>query len=322
MINNLTLTHKKVSCTSSCKRLFKFMSGRFSCIIALLMLLQTSPTLAQQEQQTELFCGAELFYGDTNFTRLYNVRINATPGIKVHLGNDWLVAGQIQVPIVNDGYAKRYNMIRLSMANVAKELHFKQTNQHLKITAGLFGQERYGGDVRWMWVANNWLMLQARAGLISHWALGFDFDKNSESEFENDWSTIGILGANVWLNPWNTEFRVSGGRYMNKDYGVEGEILRHFKHCTVSTFLQYHDKYYNNETRVTNHVAGGFRIVMMIPPYKKSNKKVVIRPASNFRLTYNAQSNGYSMKKYSTDPEENERTNAISIPWGTGNFNE
>ena len=109
---------------------------------------------------------------------------------------------------------------------------------------------------------------------------------------------------------------------MNKDYGVEGEILRHFKHCTVSTFLQYHDKYYNNETRVTNHVAGGFRIVMMIPPYKKSNKKVVIRPASNFRLTYNAQSNGYSMKKYSTDPEENERTNAISIPWGTGNFNE
>jgi hypothetical protein len=49
---------------------------------------------------------------------------------------------------------------------------------------------------------------------------------------------------------------------------------------------------------------------------------VVFRPASNFRLTYNAQSNGFSMKQYNTDPEENERTYPVRIPWGTGNFNE
>jgi hypothetical protein len=61
---------------------------------------------------------------------------------------------------------------------------------------------------------------------------------------------------------------------------------------------------------------------MMIPPYGKKKDAVVLRPASNFRLTYNAQSDGYSMKKYITDPEENERTEPIRIPWGTGHFNE
>ena len=61
---------------------------------------------------------------------------------------------------------------------------------------------------------------------------------------------------------------------------------------------------------------------MMIPPYEKKRERVNYRPASNFRLTYNAQSDGYSMKKYNTDPEENERTEPIRIPWGTGVYNE
>ena len=319
MTNRKRLYNKKVSCKYVCMTLFKSLRTKLY-VVSLLFLFVPVTVLAQPERQTELFCGAELFYADVNFTRLYNVRINATPGVKVHLGNDWMLSGQVQVPLVNEGYAKRYNMVRLSMANVSKELHFSQAKQYLKITAGLFGQERYGGDVRWMWPVSSWLMLQARAGLTSHWALGFDFDHNSESEFENDWATFGQLGANVWLNPWNTEFRLSGGRYIHEDYGMEGEIVRHFNHCSVTAFMQWHEKFTN--TGGTHNLSGGFRIVMMIPPYKKSNRKVVFRPASNFRLTYNAQSDIYSMKKYMTDPEENERTNAIRIPWGTGNFNE
>jgi hypothetical protein len=101
---------------------------------------------------------------------------------------------------------------------------------------------------------------------------------------------------------------------------VEGEIIRHFHHCSVSIFAQRHERYAS--TGGSNVNSGGFRVVMMIPPYTKSKEKVVFRPASNFRLTYNAQSDGYSMKKYMTDPEENERTLPMRMPWGTGNFNE
>lgn len=289
----------------------------------LLLLLMASPIRAQEKQQVELFCGAELNYADANYSRLYDVLINLTPGVKYHMGHNWMLSSQIFIPVVNEGYDDRYNMIRLNMLNISKEVHFTHARQYLKFTAGLFGMERYGLDVRWMFPINSWLMVNSRVGVTSGWALGFDFDGNYEREFyDDDWSLMAIGGANFWLAPWTTEFRVLGGRFMNKDYGVEGEVMRHFKHVTVSLFAQYHEKALNMVGRSPHRFSGGFRVVILLPPYKKSEKTVVFRPASNFRLTYNAQADGYSMKRYRTDPEENERTQPIHVPWGTGNFNE
>ena len=290
--------------------------------IFFLLLIGSSGLKAQRAGQMEVFCGAELNYRDINFLRLYDVLINATPGMKYHLGNDWMIAGQLQIPVINNGYEQRYDMIRLSMANVSKELHFTNVRQYFKLSAGLFGMSRYGVDLRWAYPATDWLKFHARLGLTSTWNLGFDFDNHSESDFsDSDWSLMGVGGASIWLSPWNTEFRASGGRYINEDYGVEGEIIRHFNHCSISAFIQKHESY--KSTGGTNNYSGGFRVIMMLPPYgKHSDKPVVFRLATNFRLTYNAQSNGYSMKQYNTDPEENERTQPIRIPWGTGNFNE
>ena len=291
-------------------------------LLFILWLCALNMARAQKTPQVELFCGAELNYADVNFTRLYNVLVNLTPGVKYHMGNDWMLSGQFFVPIVNQGYEKRYEMLRLNMMNIAKEVHFNEARQHLKFTAGLFGLERYGIDTRWMYPINSWLMVNARLGVTSRWALGFDFKGAHESDFENDWALMAYGGASIWLDRWNTEFRAIGGRFMNKDYGVEGEVMRHFKHVTVTLFGQLHKKAVNMVGKQPHTFSGGFRIVMMLPPYKKSNKTVVFRPASNFRLTYNAQSDGYSVKRYNTDPEENERTQPIHIPWGTGNFNE
>ena len=295
------------------------MSRRFFVYLILFNMLSVRVS-AQSEPVAEIFCGAELNYADINFTRLYNVLLNVAPGAKVHLGNDWDISAQVFWPFINEGYPKRNSMVRLNMANISKEIHFVNANQHFKLTAGLFSRERYGSDIRWMYPINSWLLVQARTGIVSDWRLGFDWSGGSESEFGNKWNLFCTLGANVWLNPWNTELRASGGRYLNKDYGVEFEVIRHFNHCSVSMFLSKHERIVN--TGGAHSISGGFRIVMMLPPYTKEKRKILFRPASNFRLTYNAQSDGYSMKKYNTDPEENERTNPINVPWGTGNFNE
>lgn len=292
-------------------------------IIFLCSLLTFSKARAQEQPIAEFFCGAELSYADVNFMRLYNVLINFTPGAKINLGHDWQVALQARVPLINEGYPWRESWLRMSMANVSKELHFTNAHQHFKITGGLFGKGRYGGDLRWMFPVNSWLMFHAQAGITNRWALGTNMIRDGESDFETKkWNVTGLVGGSIWLDRWATELRATGGRYLNKDYGVEGEIVRHFNHCSVTMFAQYHEQAPSDYIKGTHKHGVGFRIVMMLPPYKKPHKDVVVRPASNFRLTYNAQADGYSMRKYTTDPEENERTYPIHIPWGTGNFNE
>ncbi len=268
------------------------------------------------QTKVELFCGADLSYADVNFIRLYDVLLNLTPGAKWHLGNDWMLAGQAFVPVINDGYPKRQDMVRVNMAVVSKELHFAEARQYLKFSAGMFGKERCGGDLRWMYPVCDWLMLQARASLTKHWVFGFGWDGSSESYIDGNWIATAQAGASFYINKYNTEFRLTGGRYLNEDMGAQLDVMRHFRHCTVGLFAQLHER--GNDDYSYHHEAGGFKVIMMLPPYKKSNKKVVLRPASNFRLTYNAQSDGVSMKTFFTDPEENERVNAINVPWGTG----
>ena len=294
-------------------------------ILTVLLLLSTALQLPAQQRpagQVELFCGADLNYADVNFMRLYDVLVYLTPGVKWHPGNDWTLGVQTAIPFINNGYrdymadANRYKMIRLSQATVAKELHFDQLRQHIKLTAGLFSRERWGADLRWLMPVNQWLLVQAQGGLTRHWALGCDWHGGSESVFDGRWLATGTMGANIFLTPWNTEFRLSGGRYINEDWGAEFDVMRHFRHCTVLLYGQLHERS-NNATR--NRTAGGFKVIMMLPPYKKYDQEtVVFRPASNFRLTYNAQSDANAMKMYTTDAEENERELPVRVAWGTG----
>ena len=288
--------------------------------ILILLTLSLTNVSAQPKQQVELFCGADLYYADVNYIRLYNVLLNLTPGVKYHMGHDWQLAAMAELPIINEGYGQRYDMIRLSLAAISKQIHFSNARQHFKISAGLFGSERYGADFRWMYPVNSWLMLNARLGLVRDWALGFDMHSNSECEFGSDWHSLALLGGSLWIDPWHTELRATGGRYLGKDKGVEFEAFRHFNHCSIGLFFQLHESTSSIYRKKSHTESGGFRLVVMLPPYKKSNEKVVFRPASNFNMSYYAQSGDETMQSYFTDPEENSRTNAIDVPWGTGNF--
>ena len=297
-----------------------------TCLLVLASVL-TSMAQAPTAGEVEAFCGVELNYADVNFLRLYNALINVTPGVKWHLGNDWLVSGQMFLPAVNAGYDNKDNIVRLTNATVAKQLHLGC--QHLKVTGGLFGRDRYGLDIRWMMPVTKWLMLDAQAGYTGAWRLAaasatdWTWDaypiETKAVDFGSPDLFTGVVAANVWLDPWNTQFRVSAGHYLNKDNGFELSIMRHFPHCSVGIFGQLHEKQTSHSS--THKESGGFRIVMCLPDWRWRHGKLSVRPASNFRLTYNAQADGISMRNYTTDPEENERDYPVRIPWGTGNMN-
>jgi hypothetical protein len=279
--------------------------------------------------EVEVFAGADLRYADVNYVRLYNVLLNLTPGIKWKMGNDWLLSAQVFLPLINEGYETKHNVVRLTNAVLAKQLHLG--NLHCKLSGGLFGLDRYGVDMRAMLPLTSWLLLQAQAGYTGYWRLAagdavYRYGNAVEETKAVDFGAIDCItaigGARLWLDRWNTEFFISGGRYVNEDIGVQLDVMRHFSHCTIDLFYQLRmgNRLKSLVDEMTDRANGGFKVVMMIPPYKKSDHlragRVVFRPASNFRLTNNVRSDTRSMRSYTTDPEENERELNLDVNWG------
>lgn len=266
------------------------------------------PSMAQtgKEGTVDIFCGAELNYRDIFHNKVYEFLINLTPGVKWRLADGWMVAGQAYVPVYND-YGDYYKRMRLNMAVLSKETQWRG-RWFTKVSGGLFAQERYGIDVKGMYVVNSWLALEAQAGWTGFCSMANGWSASTPKR----WTAL--AGGDVYLNRSATQFRLRGGRYVYKDYGVQMEVMRHFRHCTVEVYGEYSDLWGKN---------GGFKVIMMIPPYKRRLRKVNFRPASNFRLTNNVMAEPYANRMYATDPEENEREGWFdrqSLQWGVNSM--
>lgn len=279
---------------------------RFLSLLAGLS-LGTASLLAQPAipaGQVDIFLGADFNFRDLHHNgRVYDILLNLTPGVKWNMGKGWQAAAQVMVPVYND-YGDYYKKVRLNMAVLSKEFHWKD-RWHLKASGGLFGSERYGVDLKALYAVNSWLALEAQAGLTGFCSMAVDWEASTPERL------TALVGADVYLRKWNTQFRARGGRFLYEDYGGIVEAMRHFNHCTVGVYGEYSNEGGKN---------AGFKVVVMIPPYKRKRHRVNFRPASNFRLTYSLEGDAYANKMYMTDPEENEREGWFDrekTPWGS-----
>lgn len=187
------------------------------------------------QPKVEIFTGAELHYRDLFYGKIYEVLVNFTPGVKWNMGRQWMLAGQAIIPVYND-YGGRYKKVRLNMAVLSKEWDWN-SKQFLKMSGGLFGMERYGLDVKWMYPVNHWLALDAQVGLTGFCSMAAGWECSKMTRVS------GWAGARVYLEKVNTEMRLKGGRFIYEDYGMYAEAMRHFKHCTVGVYAQYSDQW-------------------------------------------------------------------------------
>lgn len=273
-------------------------------ILLLLTTLSFCDVKAQSRAgDIDIFVGAELNYRDIFYnSKLMELLINATPGVKWNMGKRWEATAQVIIPIVND-YGDYYKRIRLNNLSVSKQLAVGNILK-LKASGGLFCSERYGLDIKAMLIVNEWLAVRAQTGLTGHFSMANGWNMSKMARW------TGQFGPDIYLKPWNTQISLRGGRYVYGDYGGVAEAYRHFKHTSIGVYCQYSNK--GNEDY-------GFKVVMMIPPYKRRHRKLNIRPASNFRLTYSQKADAYSNRMYFTEPEENERTGWFDrdiLPWG------
>lgn len=269
----------------------------------LFLLLPLTGFCQQRAGTVDVFMGVDFNYRDIFWNgRVYDLLINLTPGFKWNMGNRWEMAAQALIPTVNQ-YGDRYKRVRLNMAVLSKQAAVGQ-HWKMKVSGGLFGAERYGVDWKNMFVLNRWLALTAQMGLTGYCSMASGWEASTMERITAQ------VGTEVYLHRWNTQLTVRGGRYVYGDYGVVGEGFRHFRHASVGVYASYSNK---------GKEDAGFKVVMMLPPYKRKARKVNFRPASNFRLTYSVEADGYANRTYMTDPEQNERTGWFDrdlLPWG------
>ncbi len=273
--------------------------------LAVLLVLAPLPLQAQTRPGTvDVFMGVDFHYRDIYFNnRVYDVLVNLTPGVRWNMGRRWEAAAQAVVPVFNQ-YGDRYKNVRLGMASLSKQLAVGGFWK-MKFSGGLFGSDRYGIDMKNLFVASRWLALSLQLGYTGYWsaANGWEMSRMDRLTFQ--------IGPEVWLHRWNTQLSLRGGRYAYGDYGMVGEGFRHFRHVSVGLYAAYSEKL---------HKDAGFKVIVMLPPYRRTAGRVNFRPASNFRLTYDVEAQPYTTVTYFTDPEENERTSCFDrdlIPWGT-----
>lgn len=281
-------------------------SKLISMVVALICIMaSTEKTNAQmQAGQVDIFMGVDFNYRDILHNgRVFDLLINLTPGVKWNMGHRWEAAAQVYIPVLNQ-FGDRYKRVRLNMAVLSKQLAL-WNRLKLKISGGLFGNERYGLDIKAQLLFNRWLALSGEIGYTGYCSMAAGWEASKIDRL------TALLGPEVYLAPWQTQFVVRGGRFIFGDYGGIGEAFRHFKHVSVGLYAQYSSKAKENF---------GFKIIVMLPPYKRpARRRVNFRPASNFRITYNNNAEEYANRSYMTDPEQNERTGWFDrdlLPWG------
>lgn len=253
--------------------------------------------------QVDVFMGVDFNYRDIYYNdKLFELLVNLTPGMKWNLGHRWEVSAQALVPIIND-YGDYYKRIRINNLSLSKQMALG-SRLKMKASGGLFCSERYGLDLKALFIVNEWLAITGQAGLTGHFSMANEWNMSKMTRL------TGLIGPELYIKRWNIQADIRGGRYIYGDYGGQIECFRHFKHTSIGVYGVYSDK---------GKEDCGFKVVVMLPPYNRKRHKVNFRPASNFRLTYSQEAEAYANKMYFTDPEENERTGWFArdlLPWG------
>ena len=296
-------------------------------MLGLMLVIPTNRATAQKKDMSvDIFSGFIFGFRDISYQRQYDLYISLTPGFKWNFGDHWQVAGQLYVdildqynnPYYSQYYNRRGNIFSFGILDVSKEI--KLGNLYCKASAGFFSESRYGVDLKLFLPVASWFAFEAQGGLTGLFSTAGGIGFSPMQRF------AGTIGGDIYLAGSNTQLRGVIGSYLYRDLGCEVEAIRHFRHSSVSLYANWNNKStrstqgINDFSEIPDHFDGGFRVVVMLPPYHRKQRTVNIRPASNFYLPYSIMAHEWTNRMYKTDPEENLRDGWFSrdlLDWGS-----
>lgn len=231
----------------------------------------------------------EISFRNIKLEKMYDWLINVSPALEFSAWKGMKFTGQVIFPLVNQ-YGEKYRQIRPGYITLSQQMRFPY-QWFVKTTVGIFNQERWGADIKiFRPFRDERFALRMQAGLTgasSFWDWEWYYSIPKKVTYS--------VGTQYYNPRYNVQCMVNVGRYLAGDYGVRGDLMRHFRYSTVG--------FYGMKTNKSSW-NGGFYFTIALPPYKQKRSKVRITTPGYFNFEYNAKADFYYGRMYKTDPGE------------------
>lgn len=237
----------------------------------------------------------QLSFKNLIITQIYQVLFTLNPAIEVSLWPGMKFTGQLILPVYNDGYGYLQDKVHPGFITLSQRFRLPFNIKGMA-TIGYFNADRYGADLQLFYpFKDERFSLEGRIGSV---AIGYwdGFNLHYDTEFSTTWS----LGANFYWPRYNTSFSLKGEQYLMGEKGMKFEMIRHFRYASVGFYAQKAKEANSN---------GGFRIQVLLPPYKYKRLKNKYIPrlntSYNMGIVYNAGNERYYYRQYRSATDEN-----------------
>ena len=237
----------------------------------------------------------QLSFKNMIITQIYQALFTLNPAVEVSLWPGMKFTGQLIVPVYNDGYGYLQDKVHPGFITLSQRFRLPFNIKGMA-TVGYFSADRYGADLQLFYpFRDERFSLEGRIGSV---AIGYwnGFNLHYDTEFSTTWS----LGANFYWPRYNTSFSLKGEKYLMGEKGVKLEMIRHFRYASVGFYAQKAKEANSN---------GGFRIQVLLPPYKYKRFKNKYIPrlntSYNMGIVYNAGNERYYYRQYRSAADEN-----------------
>lgn len=241
--------------------------------------------------------------------QVYQSLFTINPSVEVSLWPGSKLTYQLVIPIFTDFFEDRYYKVHPGFITFSQRFRDPwHLNIQGKFTIGTFSANRYGAALEaWYYFPNERFSVDAQFGLLAlSYFEGFIWKHAVNLD---DWKFLFSVGANYYNAALKTQFSLHASRFIQGDYGLKFEMIRHFRHCSIGFYLEKGGEMYANRFGFENiaKTNGGFRFQIALPPYRMKRHGYIPRVTTSGQmgLGYNANNEQYFYKEYKTEASDN-----------------
>lgn len=226
--------------------------------------------------------------------KIYDVLVNLNPTVEVSFWKGMKLSAQVKLPVYDYGYGYLASFVHPGHITLSQSFRLP-SNIFGKLTGGFFNADQYGVDLQFFRpFKDERFAAIARVGYtgIGYWQ---KFKLHYDPSMMFTWT----VGGSFYWPKYNTQLFAKCERYLRGEVGVKGEMIRHYRYCSIGLYLMKAEHARFN---------GGFRFQVLLPPYGRYKRKGYIpriNTSPNMGIIYNAGNEQKYYKQYKAEASDN-----------------